>query len=198
MRRFLNAKQVVMMFRLIVLAAVLSFGNMISNAAAEPDAETSDRREISYTELLSKISDGEIKAANIVEWGWRVELELNDGASLFANVSPQSNVADRLAESGVETRYSYQPYNDDISDLDSAATTAAPAWVNLVAKFLPLAIFLGFLWFIVRWMRGSNSGYLDEAEEMFAAHLDRSEASSRKVHAEFLEELKKVLIDARN
>jgi len=148
--------------------------------------------EISYSELRDLIGAGEIAEASISDSGWWVTVVTVEGSKHYALVTPYTQIADRLVDAGVETRFLASGADDEESRL--------PAWLSVVFNLLPFAIFLVFLWFIMFVIRGANKkifakndDHLTRAEQINNEFLTRSE----KLQNDFFDRLEKILVEQK-
>ena len=99
-------------------------------------------QELTYTELTTRIADGQVRSAEVA--AGKVKGTLNDG-SVFETTIPedgQTAVADRLNDAGVQTKI--------------LEKEELPLLLSLLFNILPLLIFLAFFFFVMRQMQGAG------------------------------------------
>ncbi|WP_306253066.1 ATP-dependent zinc metalloprotease FtsH [Parvularcula sp. IMCC14364] len=97
-------------------------------------------RQLNYSEFVGMIDNQEVSEAVID--GDRVTGTLQNGSTFVVNVPLESNVADRLAENGVET--TIKPEEE------------LPLMLAVIFQLLPFIILLGIIFFAMRQMQGGS------------------------------------------
>jgi len=98
--------------------------------------------ELTYSEFVSSINAGEIRSAEVSKT--EVTGELSNGSNYVTAISEngQAGIADRLDVAGVQTTIK------KVEEL--------PLLLSLLFNILPLLIFLGFFFFVMRQMQGAG------------------------------------------
>ncbi len=144
---------------------------LIAQIAHSEDGPT--QSSLTYTELRQQIDAGNVTVAYILNNGQSVSGELKNGVFFVTNITPETPIADRLADAGVQA--SFMPTKEDL-----------PLWLSVTFNILPFLIFLAFFFFVVRSMRKSSDGQ--------GGYYARAE----KLNREFLDRLERLLLEMKN
>ncbi len=101
---------------------------------------STNTRQLNYSEFVEMIDNQEVSEAVID--GDRVTGTLQNGSPYVVNVPLESNVADRLAENGVQT--TIKPEEE------------LPLMLAVIFQLLPFIILLGIIFFAMRQMQGGS------------------------------------------
>ncbi|MCI5046031.1 MAG: ATP-dependent zinc metalloprotease FtsH [Aquisalinus sp.] len=101
---------------------------------------STNTRQLNYSEFVEMIDNQEVSEAMID--GDRVTGTLENGSPYVVNVPLESNVADRLAENGVQT--TIKPEEE------------LPLMLAVIFQLLPFIILLGIIFFAMRQMQGGS------------------------------------------
>ncbi len=99
-------------------------------------------QELTYTEFVERLENGEVKSAEVSKT--QVSGELNGGAAFVTTIteSGQASIADRLNAAGVTTTIEKEE--------------ELPLLLSLLFNILPLLIFLALFFFVMRQMQGAG------------------------------------------
>jgi ATP-dependent Zn protease len=162
---------------------------LCSQTYAQEEAE-SKSEEVTYSELRKLIDDGVVKRGRVSNDGWWVTV-YTDGARYYAQVTPQTPIADYLYEAGVPVRIDHLAEDDD----------ERPLWLEVFYNLLPLLIFVVFFVGIMAFMGRANKKqkskydeHLKKVEQVNAEYFSQAE----KLQNEFFERLEKLLVGRNN
>lgn len=150
----------------VLLVSVLCF---FCQASAQEKAD-SKSTQISYFEIRKLIDDGIVERGQIYNDGWWVAVYTSDGNSYYAQITPQTPIADHLYAAGVPVSI------DHIAE----EVDKTPLWLEVFFNLLPLLIFILFFAGIMFFMKRGGGDYYARAE---------------KINLDFLNRLEKLLIE---
>ncbi len=150
--------RLVVAFVLVALLCCQALAQETSDAGA-----SKDRKEITYSEIRKLVDDGAVEAASVTGDGWWVNVSTADGSRYYAQVTPQTPIADHLYEAGIPVRIVH--WNEEKKE-------ELPLWLSLFFNTLPLIIFLAFFFFVVRMM--NNKKKTDEFFNRLEETIKRS------------------------
>ncbi len=99
-------------------------------------------QELTYSEFIKRVDSGEVSSAEVAKT--QVTGKLDDGASYITTIpdTGQTTIADRLNNAGVITQIEKEE--------------ELPVVLSLMFNILPLLIFFGFFFFVMRQMQGAS------------------------------------------
>jgi len=101
-----------------------------------------DVRKLSYTEFSAQITAGNVKNAVIDTEEGQIQGKLDDGSTYSTAIGEEPGVAKWLNDAGVDT--TIKPKQE------------LPLAMSVLVNLLPIVLFLGFLFFIMRQMQGAG------------------------------------------
>jgi|GEM_PF-7069365 len=175
-------------FFFVGFLAVFFCAHAVAQEKIEPQQK--ERTEVTYSEIRKLIENGEVKSASVTGDGWWVSVVTIDGNRSYAQVTPQTPIADHLYDAGIPVKIVH--WNEDEDE--------TPLWLKVFYNVLPLLIFIVFFVFVMFLLRGvngkvfkKNDEHLAKAEAINNDHLAKVEEMQKR----FFERLEKLLSEKK-
>ncbi|WP_425410140.1 hypothetical protein [Hyphococcus sp.] len=178
------------MSRLILL--LVSVVTIVSPTLAQEATSTDESKdkEVTYFDIRKFIDDGVVEWGRVSGDGWWINIKTTDGSRYYAQVTPQTPIADHLYEAGIPVRIQHR-----------AAEEETPRWLEFLLNLAPLLIFIVFFLFLMLTMGRSNKNHVDKYDDYLAKedeqqrrYLERVE----KFQTEFFERLEETIKRSMN
>lgn len=157
-------------------------------AQSQEEATTggSEEKEVTYSDIRKLIDDGVVEWGRVSGDGWWVNIKTIDGSRYYAQITPQTPIADHLYEAGIPVRIQHRQEDED----------ELPLWLELLINLLPLLIFLIFFAFVMLIMGKTNKKHTDKYDDYLAKVDDQNQQHFERVEKlqkEFFEQLRLIL-----